>query len=132
MTKEESMVRSIMTMDKTGRSDIRILVYAVERAGQLLFEENIPMEEISIIKDVYEAVGNQLGKKSRTASRQIERLSIMCWDCMDREQRRKYLGSTDGVMSPKEMVISLAYYCRYGKSYTEVVQDKMKEFFKRT
>lgn len=129
MTREESVIRTILCMRKAGKSDIRILVYAVEKAGELMFKQGIPMEQIPITTAVYGKAGEKFKKSNRAAARQIERLSILCWDSMDKEDRIKYIGDDDGYPSPREIVFCLAYYCRYCKSYQEVIREKMKEAF---
>ncbi len=126
MTREENLVRSIMGRGKGGKRDLRIFIYAIEIAGRMIFDEQIPMEEIQVTKSVYPEAGKKCGKTAQTATRQVERLGMLCFLEMDIDQREVYLGKGSWSLSPSEMVFRLAYYCRYERSYEEIIWEEMK------
>ncbi len=69
MTKEEHLIRGIMGRGKAGRRDLRILIYAVEIYGRMLFDEKIPPEEILVTKSIYPDAGRKYGKNAESAGR---------------------------------------------------------------
>lgn len=78
MTNPERLIRSIV-------GDIRPNIYpfacASEITGCLFFTCHIPLEDIHA-KQVYPLVAERLGLSSCAASRRIQRLARICWDCM--------------------------------------------------
>lgn len=129
MTKEEYFIRGIIGTGKSGRLDSRIFAYAVGIARRMMFREGIPMEEIQVTKSIYPEAGKHYGKKTKTASRAIERLGNQCWKKMSREQREKYLGETERPLSPGEMVLYLGCYSEYHKSYKEMERELYGDIF---
>ena len=132
MTKEDKMIRNIMSTGKAGRRDLRIFIYAVEIMGRLLFEEEIRIEKIQVTKSVYPEAGKRCEKSAGTASRQIERLGVCCFQEMNREQRIKYFGEGAVCPAPKEIIFHLAYYSRFGRSYEEMLKEEMEKTCSRT
>lgn len=129
MTKEEQVIRSILGVC---RSNTRMLVYAVQEAERLLFFEKIPLDDIRITKDIYPAVAERTGKRHQAVARQIERLGNLCWDSMDEVQKKTYIGkSLKDIQAPRDMVFYLAFYCHFGKSYYEVIQEEMALFIRK-
>ena len=83
MTKEKQLISSILG---PVRGDTRPFVYAVWRAEQVMFYENISMDDILITKDIYPDVAKATKRSLRTAMQQVERMSNRCFDSMDSEQ----------------------------------------------
>ncbi|MCC8126349.1 MAG: sporulation initiation factor Spo0A C-terminal domain-containing protein [Clostridiales bacterium] len=125
MTKEEHLIRGIMGRGKAGRRDLRILIYAVEIYGRMLFDEKIPPEEILVTKSIYPDAGRKYGKNAESAGRQIERLGSLCFQEMDRNQREAYFGKGVDFLAPKDVLLYLAYYCRLGKTYEDAMLEEM-------
>lgn len=109
MTKEEALIRSILGPSP---NNIRTFTSAVRLTVELLFEKKIPLDDIQATSDIYEPVAIELQKKPQTTARQIERLANLCWNVMDENQKRKYIGrNLKDISAPREMIFYLAYYC---------------------
>ena len=68
MTKSEALVRSIVGPI---RWDIRPFCQAIELAAHLLFEEQLPREEILLIRDIYGMVAAYHSKQPATVAKLI-------------------------------------------------------------
>ena len=127
MTKEKQLISSILG---PVRGDTRPFVYAVWRAEQVMFYENISMDDILITKDIYPDVAKATKRSLRTAMRQVERMSNRCFDSMDSEQKQKYIGKViEELPTPRQMVYYLAFYSHFGMSYYEVIEEHPEILF---
>ena len=107
-----------------GKKGIQVLAYAVCEAGKLLFEEKVAMDDILVTKDIYLKIAEPLGKDSRSVARQIERLGNQCWDSLDNEQKKKFIGKDlKDIRAPRDMIFYLAYYVRFRKGFYKVVEE---------
>lgn len=95
----------------------------------MMFEKKILMEEIQVTKSLYPEAGQKYHKSAAAVCRQIERLGVLCWEKMSREERLKYLGEAEDFLSPAEMVYRLAYYCQFNRSYRKILNENMEKFF---
>ena len=67
MTESERLLRSILGPT---RSDIRPLAFAIAVAEELLFNQDLAMDDVQITKQIY------------AAAKCVERLSRLCWEAM--------------------------------------------------
>lgn len=127
MIMTEAVIRSIFG---TSRVDIRPLVYAVDVAIQLMFVQGIPMDDISVTKDIYPDVAVRIKKKYagvpsiRTVARRIERLANMCWDMIvARELVMEYIGAPlKDIRAPRDMIFYLAFYSHLGVPFFVAIE----------
>ncbi|HCT91414.1 MAG TPA: hypothetical protein DF613_08570 [Lachnospiraceae bacterium] len=122
MTKEDALIREIF---EPGRKGTQALASAVREAGKLLFEERVAMDDILVTKDIYPVVARQLGKDSRNIARQVERLANQCWDGMDEEQKKRYIGKElKDIRAPKDVIFYLAFYVRFRQGFYRVLEKE--------
>ena len=129
MTKTETVVRSIFGVSK---SNIRPLVYAVDIAIDLMFIQGIPMDDIYVTDDIYPEVSKNFRKRSgescstKTVTRQIERLSNLCWDILvDRDLVLKYIGAPiRDIRAPRDIIFYLAFYIYFDSPFFAVIQKQ--------
>lgn len=127
MTRARAVIQEIFGPGKKG---IRPLVCAVCVAEKILFEERLAVDDILVTKDIYPKVARQLNKDSRSIARQVERLGNQCWDSMDREQKKKYIGKElRDIRAPKDMIFYLAFYVHFGKGFYRVLDEHPRLLF---
>ena len=121
MTKSEALVRSIVGPI---RWDIRPFCQAIELAAHLLFEEQLPREEILLIRDIYGVVAAYHSKQPATVAKQIERLSNLCLDALEsRGLMAQYVGAPNPIIrSSGEIIFYLAYFYQFDRPYYEVAR----------
>ncbi len=125
MTKEEILIREIIG---PGKSEIKGFVCAIQEAKKLLFGEGISREDIFVTRDIYPNVARKTNKNLRTTARQVERVGNLCWDCLDKNLKLKYIGRVlKDIRSPQDMIFYLAYYSHYGKPYFVVMSEEQKK-----
>ena len=90
MTKTE---RTIYALVGPTRYNTLPFSLAIDLAMELLFVQNIAMDDIRVTRDIYTPVAKQLGKNTAAVSRQIVGLCNLCWDAM--------LSGRGGAVSPK-------------------------------
>ena len=86
MTKTE---RTIYALVGPTRYNTLPFSLAIDLAMELLFVQNIAMDDIRVTRDIYTPVAKQLGKNTAAVSRQIVRLCNLCWDAMLEAVSRK-------------------------------------------
>lgn len=122
MTKEDALVREIFG---PGRKGTQALTSAIREAGKLLFEERVAMDDTLVTKDIYPEVAKQMGKDTRNIARQVERLANQCWDGMDGEQKKKYIGKElKDIRAPKDVIFYLAFYVRFRQGFYKVLEKE--------
>ena len=93
MTKTE---RTIYALVGPTRYNTLPFSLAIDLAMELLFVQNIAMDDIRVTRDIYTPVAKQLGKNTAAVSRQIVRLCNLCWDAMfeagEVERAARFLG----------------------------------------
>ena len=90
MTKTE---RTIYALVGPTRYNTLPFSLAIDLAMELLFVQNIAMDDIRVTRDIYTPVAKQLGKNTAAVSRQIVRLCNLCWDAMlEAGEVEQYLG----------------------------------------
>ena len=121
MTKTE---RTIYALIGPTRYNTLPFSAAVDRAVELLFVQNIAMDDIYVTRDIYEPVARSLGKTTAAVSRQIVRLCNLCWDAMmESGEVEQYLGkSIRDLRAPNEMIFYLAFLVHFDKPFYHVVQ----------
>lgn len=129
MTQTESLIRFILGPIKP---NIRPLTYAVDIAIDLMFNQNIPMDDILVTKDIYPAVSKMLKTRKGTppsvvaVTRQIIRLSNQCWDSLvARDIVIEYIGAPiKHIHAPRDMIFYLAFYSHLKKPfYVAITQE---------
>ena len=119
--KEAMIIYEIMGPGSKGVSS---LAYAIREAEHLLFVKKIPMDEIHVTRDIYPKVAERLKKQNRTIARQIERTGNRCWECMDSDQKEKYIGKDlKDIQAPRDMIFYLAFYSHFQKSFYQVLEE---------
>lgn len=96
------------------KSDIRAFAYAVDKVGELLFEQGADESDISMLRDVY------------AVARQVSRVSNQCWNAVSgsEELKKKYIGKEiEDIKASRDMLFYFAYYLRYGKSFYEIMEQ---------
>lgn len=119
MTKSENLIFSI-----TGpvRADIRPLAYAIEVMADLLFHNDIHIDDIRVMEDIYSKVAEAFHSSTHTIARKIARISHLVWDSFTEETMEFYLGKRLFIFdSPKELLIYLAYYYEYSQPFFKVI-----------
>lgn len=121
MTKSEAIIRSILGVS---RMNINPLVYSIEVALDLMFNKNIPMDDILVSKDIYPAVAKKLNKSACAVSRQVERLANVCWDAIaKRKLIMKYIGADiNDIQAPKDIIFYLAFYVYFDLPFFTVIE----------
>lgn len=90
MTKTE---RTIYALVGPTRYNTLPFSMAIDLAMELLFVQNIAMDDVRVTRDIYTPVAKQLGKNTAAVSRQIVRLCNLCWDAMlEAGEVEQYLG----------------------------------------
>ena len=66
-----------------------------------------------------------MGKDTRNIARQVERLANQCWDGMDGEQKKKYIGKElKDIRAPKDVIFYLAFYVRFRQGFYKVLEKE--------
>ncbi|MCI9120146.1 MAG: hypothetical protein HFG00_01280 [Oscillibacter sp.] len=74
------------------RASIHPLTCASEIIGGLFFVEHTPLESIRA-KEVYPSVAKLMGLSCCAATRRVQRLSLLCWECMrEKDLVCQYIG----------------------------------------
>ena len=115
MTETSIVIRSILGPI---RGNISALTYAVDAAIDLMFVQNIPMDDIMVTKDIYPVVAEMLRNRNGSSpsiaavSRRIERLANQCWDALvARNLVEEYIGAPiKDISAPRDMIFYLAFY----------------------
>ncbi len=108
------------------KSDIRAFAYAVDKVGELLFEQGADESDISMPRDVYPEVAKRLEKTEGAVARQVSRVSNQCWKAVSgsEELKKKYIGKEiEDIKASRDMLFYFAYYLRYGKSFYEIMEQ---------
>ena len=129
MAKTAAVIRSIFG---AVRMDLRPLVYAVDIAIDLLFVQNIPMDDIHVTRDIYPQVARRMetpsGKRPsyKTVSRRLERLSNLCWKSLAaRGLIEEYLGAPlKSIRAPRDMIFYLAFYVYLDTPFFVAIQRR--------
>ena len=121
MTKTE---RTIYALVGPTRYNTLPFSLAIDLAMELLFVQNIAMDDIRVTRDIYTPVAKQLGKITAAVSRQIVRLCNLCWDAMlEAGEVEQYLGKPiRDLRAPNEMIFYLAFLVHFDKPFYHVVQ----------
>ena len=127
MTKTCSLIRFIIG---PARVNVSSLAYAVDIAIDLMFVQNIPMDDIMVTKDIYPAVAKFLKMHSSSApsivavSRRIERLANQCWDALvSRDLVEEYIGAPiKDIRAPRDMIFYLAFYVHLNTPFYIAIQ----------
>ncbi len=121
MTKEEILIYEIIG---PGTHKIAGFACAVREAKKLLFGESVSMENIHVTLDIYPTVAKVINRNAKTTARQIQRMGNLCWDCLDKKQKMKYIGRVfNDIHSPSDMIFYLAYYSQFEKPYYLVLNE---------
>lgn len=120
MTKSEVLIRTIFG---PACRDIRPLIYAIDITMELLFVQNVAIDDIRVTKDVYPKAAALLGQKTASTAKSIERLCNRCWfeehrNCVDRVIGR----ALPYPEPPRQMLIYFAYYVQYDMPFYEAIQ----------
>ena len=128
MTNTELMIYTILGPT---RHNTLPLSYAIDLAIELLFTKNIAMDDICVTKDLYRPVAQQLGKSVSATSRQIVRLSNLCWDAIrDSGEVERYIGKPiRDLHAPNEMIFYFAFLLHFGRPFFQVVQRQPELLF---
>ena len=121
MTKTE---RTIYALVGPTRYNTLPFSLAIDLAMELLFVQNIAMDDIRVTRDIYTPVAKQLGKNTAAVSRQIVRLCNLCWDAMlEAGEVEQYLGKPiRDLRAPNEMIFYLAFLVHFDKPFYHGVQ----------
>lgn len=116
MTKTE---RTIYALVGPTRYNTLPFSLAIDLAMELLFVQNIAMDDIRVTRDIYTPVAKQLGKNTAAVSRQIVRLCNLCWDAMlEAGEVEQYLGKPiRDLRAPNEMIFYLAFLVHFDKPF---------------
>lgn len=115
MTITEELLRLILG---PVRSDIRPLVAAVERTGDLLYQQRVIQSDIHVTTDIYPFVAETVRKKETTIAKSVERLAMLCWESLDREQMMQIVGkSLNRQPAPREVLFYLAFYVQHQRPF---------------
>lgn len=121
MRKEITLLYEILGL---GRKGILEMAYAVSEAERMLFSEKIPVDDIHVTRDIYPKVAKELNKHGSSVARQIQRMGNECWNSMDAEMKKKYIGKDlKDIRAPKDMIFYFAYYVHFQKGFYEIVED---------
>lgn len=108
MKKTESVIYSLIG---PGRGNIRPLACAVEIAADLLFNQNIPIDDIQVMNQIYPLVAEELGKSKASVTRSIERMANLCWERAAPERLEEIIGKhLKDIHAPRDMIFYLAFY----------------------
>lgn len=119
MSPIEAMVRSIL--GDTIRN-IRPMICAIEVAIEKSFACGKSIEDLQMSRDIHPEVADRLDMKIKAATRQTERLAMVCWEEGDRARLNEIVGwDVQYPMAPKELLIALAAYAFYGVPYREII-----------
>ena len=129
MAKTAAVIRSIFG---AVRMDLRPLVYAVDIAIDLLFVQNIPMDDIHVTRDIYPQVARRMESPSgrrpscKTVSRRLERLANLCWKSLAaRGLIEEYLGAPlKAIRAPRDMIFYLAFYVYLDTPFFVAIQRR--------
>lgn len=115
-----------------GHGRIRVLVACVDVTARLLFEQGIPMDDISDMKDVYAQVAKSLGKTTNAVSRNAERMANLCWEMSSPQRLEQMLDRSPKELplspAPRTILIYLAVYSYLGSPYFEAIDDHPEVF----
>ena len=118
MTKSESLIRSIIGPVKM---DVRPLAFSVEVMEKLLFSEN---------KHIYPEVAKKFTRTDGAAERQVERAANYCWDNMNPDQKKKYIGRLIiDIRRPADMIAYFAFYLHFERPFFQVVEQNPEILF---
>lgn len=121
MTKSEAFIRSILGAVRT---DVQPFAAAVDIAAELLFTQELALDDIYVTKDIYPAVAVRTGKTISAVSRQIERTANLCWDNMDEEQKILYIGRLiPDIHAPRDMIIYFAVFLHCGQPFFQAASS---------
>jgi len=103
--------------------DLRPLTFSIAETADLLFEKNLPWDELRITKHIYPAVAKKLNKKAAAISRSAERLANKVWEQMDEQKQLEYIGRiVPDIHSTSDLVVYLAYYVYWDTPYFEMIK----------
>lgn len=127
MTKSESLIRSIIGPVKM---DVRPLAFSVEVMEKLLFSENRAVDEVHVTKHIYPEVAKKFTKTDGAAARQVERAANYCWDNMNPDQKKKYIGRLIiDIRRPADMIAYFAFYLHFERPFFQVVEQNPELLF---
>lgn len=128
MTKEEKLINSIL---EAPSQDLYPLICAVQAVEELFPDLNNSKEMYTCTaKKIYERAAEKLQRKPQSVARQVQRLANKCWDAMAKEKKLNYIGKElEDIPKPIDIVIYLAYYIYYHRSYYEIM--KLESFKER-
>ena len=103
-----------------GKSE-RLLAEAVRIAGEQLFLQGIPLDEIHLSNHVYPMVAARFSMREAAVSRAIARAAGRCWKQGDPAVLERVTGRRASFpITPKEMIFYLACYSYFGKPASDV------------
>lgn len=118
-----ALLRSIYGFSRT---DTQPLVYAVEVARRLMFDECRSRGSIQLMRDIYTPVaGYYERKKYSSVVRQLERLCNDCWDRLQKNERllQRLVGThNQDIEGPSDVIFLLACYLNYERPFQEVLE----------
>ncbi len=97
-----------------GHGRVRVFATCIDVMAQLMFEHHIPMDDISVTKDVYPQVAEMFGMKPRAVSRNAERMANLCWSVSSPQRLEEVIGCPLNELPPfpppKAILQFLAFY----------------------
>lgn len=128
MSSAEILLRTIIG---PVRSDLRPLAFAVEITGELLFVQQISINDLQITKQVYRRVAKLTKSKPSTVSRRVERLAHLCWDSLERQSLvTRYLGRVPfDPPEPRMLIVFLAVYDQFSVPFFAVIGQNPRLLF---
>lgn len=123
MTRTEALIRSVL--GPTPRK-ILPLVHTIDMAIELSFAQNRSIEDLMVTKEVYPAVAKRLQLKTKTVSRQVDRITKLCWYEGDRARLQEITGTVfPECPKPWIMVMYFAAYSYYGIPYRDALEKEL-------
>lgn len=101
----------------------RSLIDAIELASDLLFVKKLHPDAIFLIKHICTPIAEKLQVKPATVARNIERAIDLCNTKVPSEIMRQIIGRNIVGLEPKYIVLYLAYYVKYKKSFFDITRD---------
>lgn len=124
--KMERTARFVRALLGPVKSDIRAFAYAVDKVGELLFEQGADESDISMLRDVYPEVAKRLEKTEGAVARQVSRVSNQCWNAVSgsEELKKKYIGKEiEDIKAPGICFSTLPLLSKIWKSFYEIMEQ---------
>lgn len=124
------LVRSLIS---PGHGRICVFVACIDVTAQLMFEQGIPMDDISVMKDVYSQVAEIFGMNVGAVSKNAERMTKRCWEVSSPESLEQIVGRSlkkvSSVPAPKTILQYLAVYSYLETPFFKAIDDHPEILF---